>query len=394
MKAADIREKFVTFFASKGHDIVPSASLVPHNDPTLLWINAGMAPLKKFFDGTEIPNNPRLTNAQKCIRTNDIENVGKTARHQTFFEMMGNFSIGDYFKREAIHWAYEFLTEVIGFDQARLSVTIHPEDDEAFAIWNQEIGIPEGRIIRLEDNFWDIGEGPCGPCSEIFYDTEKSGCHEESCQAGCDCDRYLEVWNLVFSQFNHNADGTYTPLPKKNIDTGMGLERMALVVQKVETNFDTDLFQPIIQRIVQLSGRPYHQNSQDDVAMKVIADHVRTVVFSVGDGALPSNEGRGYVIRRLLRRAVRYGRVLGIEQPFLSDLVGIVGEIMGSYYPEVVQKQAFIERVVRAEEERFSSTLHDGEALLAKVILEVKQSGGAQIPGSDAFRLYDTYGFP
>jgi alanyl-tRNA synthetase len=394
MKSAEIRERFLRFFASKGHEIVPSASLIPYNDPSLLWINAGMAPLKKYFDGSEIPRNPRMTNSQKCIRTNDIENVGKTARHHTFFEMLGNFSIGDYFKREAIHWAWEFLTQEIGFEPARLSVTIHPEDDEAYEIWSKEIGLPDERIIRLEDNFWDIGEGPCGPCSEIFYDRQLEGCTNPDCKAGCDCDRFLEVWNLVFSQYNHNPDGTYTPLPKKNIDTGMGLERMASLLQNGETNFDTDLFLPIIEEVSRLSGKAYRQQKDWDVAMKVIADHIRTVTFSVGDGALPSNEGRGYVIRRLLRRAVRYGKVLGIEKPFLYTLVSVVGDIMGSHYPEVVEKRAFIERVIKAEEERFSETLQEGENILAEVIASLKKEGKTVIPGADAFRLYDTYGFP
>jgi alanyl-tRNA synthetase len=394
MKSAEIRERFLRFFASKGHEIVPSASLIPYNDPSLLWINAGMAPLKKYFDGSEIPRNPRMTNSQKCIRTNDIENVGKTARHHTFFEMLGNFSIGDYFKREAIHWAWEFLTQEIGFEPARLSVTIHPEDDEAYEIWSKEIGLPDERIIRLEDNFWDIGEGPCGPCSEIFYDRQLEGCTNPDCKAGCDCDRFLEVWNLVFSQYNHNPDGTYTPLPKKNIDTGMGLERMASLLQNGETNFDTDLFLPIIEEVSRLSGKAYRQQKDWDVAMKVIADHIRTVTFSVGDGALPSNEGRGYVIRRLLRRAVRYGKVLGIEKPFLYTLVSVVGDIMGGHYPEVVEKRAFIERVIKAEEERFSETLQEGENILAEVIASLKKEGKTVIPGADAFRLYDTYGFP
>lgn len=394
MQSAEIRERFLKFFASKGHEIVPSASLIPYNDPSLLWINAGMAPLKKYFDGSEKPRNPRLTNSQKCIRTNDIENVGKTARHHTFFEMLGNFSIGDYFKREAIHWAWEFLTKEIGFAPERLSVTIHPEDEEAYTIWSKEIGLPDERIVRLEDNFWDIGEGPCGPCSEIFYDRQIEGCTNPDCKAGCDCDRFLEVWNLVFSQYNHNPDGSYTPLPKKNIDTGMGLERMASLLQNGETNFDTDLFLPLIHEVSRLSGKAYHEKKEWDVAMKVIADHIRAVTFAVGDGALPSNEGRGYVIRRLLRRAVRYGKVLGIEKPFLHTLVPIVGQIMGSYYGEVVQKGEFIARVVKAEEERFSETLHEGEQILADVIVSLKREGKSVIPGGEAFRLYDTYGFP
>lgn len=398
MKSAEIREKFVRFFESKGHDIVPSASLVPYNDPSLLWINAGMAPLKKYFDGSEIPKNPRMTNSQKCIRTNDIENVGKTARHHTFFEMLGNFSIGDYFKREAIHWAWEFLTspEWIGFDKNRLYVTIHTEDDEAFKIWNEEIGLAADKICRTEeDNFWDIGEGPCGPCSEIFYDrTPEKGLSEKFHPDLEDGTRFLEVWNLVFSQFNHNKDGSYTELPKKNIDTGAGLERLCSLLQNGETNFDTDLFLPIIEETGRLAGKRYRESAEWDVALKVIADHLRTVTFSIGDGALPSNEGRGYVIRRLLRRAVRYGKVLGIEKPFLYTLVKVVADIMGVYYKEVLEKREFIERVIKGEEERFSATLHEGEALLADVIARVKSEGKTVIEGGDVFRLYDTYGFP
>ncbi|HEU4962743.1 MAG TPA: alanine--tRNA ligase [Bacilli bacterium] len=396
MKSADIRNAFVKFFESKGHEIVPSASLVPHNDPSLLWINAGMAPLKKYFDGSEIPRNPRLTNSQKCIRTNDIENVGKTARHHTMFEMLGNFSIGDYFKKEAIHWAWEFLTEHLKFDKERLFVTIYTEDDEAFRIWTEEVGVPEERICRTEeDNFWDIGEGPCGPCSEIFYDRKpEMGPDDVFHPDNHDETRYLEIWNLVFSQFNHNADGSYTELPKKNIDTGSGFERLCALLQGGETNFDTDLFLPIIEATAKLAGKSYHEKPEWDVAFKVIADHIRTVAFSIGDGALPSNEGRGYVIRRLLRRAVRFGKVLGIEKPFMYSLIGIVGEIMGEYYPEIVQKQAFIERVVKAEEERFHVTLADGEALLADVIAKVREEGKQVLPGDEAFRLYDTYGFP
>lgn len=398
MKSAEIRNRFVKFFESKGHDIVPSASLVPYNDPSLLWINAGMAPLKKYFDGSETPKNPRMTNSQKCIRTNDIENVGKTARHHTMFEMLGNFSIGDYFKREAIHWAWEFLTTEAGlnFDKDRFYVTIHTEDDEAFAIWTQEVGIAPEHICRTEeDNFWDIGEGPCGPCSEIFYDRNpEMGKDETFHPDNHDGVRYLEVWNLVFTQFNHNADGSYTELPKKNIDTGAGLERFASLLQNGATNFDTDLFLPIIEETSRISGKPYGETLELDTAFKVIADHIRTVTFSVGDGALPSNEGRGYVIRRLLRRAVRFGKVLGIEKPFMYTLVKVVGDIMGEYYPEVLQKREFIERVIKAEEERFHVTLAAGESLLAEVIEGLKKEGKDVLPGDKAFQLYDTYGFP
>lgn len=398
MKASEIRSKWLEFFASKGHKIEPSASLVPHNDPSLLWINAGMAPLKPYFDGRVKPENPRLTNSQKCIRTNDIENVGKTRRHHTFFEMLGNFSIGDYFKEEAITWAWEFLTgkDWIGFDGEKLSVTVYPEDEEAYKLWNEKVGIPAERIVKLEDNFWDIGEGPCGPCTEIFYDRGEAygDLSDPECFPGGENERFLEVWNLVFSQFNHNKDGSYTPLPNKNIDTGAGLERFASILQNVNSNFDTDLFQPIIQKTAGLAKVVYATNEESDVALKVIADHIRTVAFAVADGVLPSNEGRGYVIRRLLRRAVRYGKLIGMDKPFMFNLVGTVGEIMGAYYTDIVTKQEFIEKVIRAEEERFHETLSDGLAILAEISAKAKEEGRTLIGGADAFKLYDTYGFP
>lgn len=398
MKASEIRAKWLAFFESKGHKIEPSASLVPHNDPSLLWINAGMAPLKAYFDGRIVPENPRITNSQKCIRTNDIENVGKTRRHHTFFEMLGNFSIGDYFKEEAITWAWEFLTEPqwIGFDPNRLSVTVYPEDEEAFAFWNKKIGLPEERIYKLEENFWDIGEGPCGPCTEIFYDRgDKYGdLSDPECWPGGENERFLEVWNVVFSQFNHNKDGSYTPLPIKNIDTGAGLERFASILQDVDSNFDTDLFRPIIDRTCAIAKVTYKANEEHDVALKVIADHIRTVAFAVGDGVMPSNEGRGYIIRRLLRRAVRYGKTIGIDRPFLHELTAVVGEVMGVYYPEVVEKREFIERVIRTEEERFHETLSDGLAMLSELVASATKAGNKEINGDDAFRLYDTYGFP
>lgn len=400
MKASVIRSKWLEFFASKGHKVEPSASLVPHNDPSLLWINAGMAPLKPYFDGRVTPDNPRITNAQKCIRTNDIENVGKTRRHHTFFEMLGNFSIGDYFKEEAITWAWEFLTgpEWIGFEPERLSVTVYKEDEEAFELWNKKIGIPENRIYKLgDDNFWDIGEGPCGPCTEIFYDRgDKYGdLNDPECWPGGENERFLEVWNLVFSQFNHNKDGSYTPLPNKNIDTGAGLERFASILQDVDSNFDTDLFQPLIHKTCEIANVTYKTDVETDIALKVVADHIRTVAFSVGDGVLPSNEGRGYVIRRLLRRAVRYGKsVLGMDKPFLYLLTPVVGEIMGVYYPEVVEKREFIEKVIRTEEERFHETLSDGLAILSGLADKAKSTGAVEISGADAFKLYDTYGFP
>ncbi|SOC02297.1 alanyl-tRNA synthetase [Ureibacillus xyleni] len=411
MKASEIRQKYLEFFIEKGHAQEPSAPLVPINDPSLLWINSGVATLKKYFDGRVIPDNPRITNAQKSIRTNDIENVGKTARHHTFFEMLGNFSIGDYFKKEAIHFAWEFLTDSkwMGFDPEKLSITLHPEDQEAYDVWKNEIGIPEDRLIRIEGNFWDIGEGPSGPNSEIFYDRGPEYGNDENdpeLYPGGENERYLEVWNLVFSQFNHNPDGTYTPLPKQNIDTGMGLERMASVVQNVPTNFDTDLFMPIIEKIEEFASRKYMRpgeidlkeifGSEEDVntPFKVIADHIRTVAFAIGDGALPSNEGRGYVLRRLLRRAVRYAKQIGIEKPFMFELVPTVGEIMKDFYPEVKEKTEFIQRVIKNEENRFHETLDGGLAILSEVIEKEKAAGLNTIPGSDAFRLYDTYGFP
>ncbi|MCA1031856.1 alanine--tRNA ligase [Bacillus timonensis] len=399
LTSAQVRQMFLDFFKEKGHAVEPSASLVPHEDPSLLWINSGVATLKKYFDGRVIPANPRICNAQKSIRTNDIENVGKTARHHTFFEMMGNFSIGDYFKEEAIEWAWEFLTskDWIGFNPEKLSVTVHPEDSEAYDYWKEKIGIPEERIIRLEGNFWDIGEGPSGPNTEIFYDRgEEYGndINDPELYPGGENERYLEVWNLVFSQFNHNPDGSYTPLPKKNIDTGMGLERVVSVIQNVPTNFDTDLFMPIIEATESISGKKYRQTPENDVAFKVIADHIRTVTFAVGDGALPSNEGRGYVLRRLLRRAVRYAKQLNIHRPFMFELVPIVGEIMVDFYPEVKAKTDFIQKVIKNEEERFHETLNEGLAILSSVIKNEKENGRDTISGEDVFRLYDTYGFP
>lgn len=399
LTGSEIRQMYLDFFKEKGHQVEPSASLVPHDDPSLLWINSGVATLKKYFDGRAIPENPRIVNAQKSIRTNDIENVGKTARHHTFFEMLGNFSIGDYFKEEAIEWAWEFLTSPkwIGFEEEKLSVTIHPEDEEAFELWNKKIGLPTERIIRLEENFWDIGEGPSGPNTEIFYDRGPSygdDPNDPELFPGGENERYLEIWNLVFSQFNHNPDGTYTPLPKKNIDTGMGLERMASVVQNVPTNFDTDLFIPIIKATEKISGSSYGSDNEIDTAFKVVADHIRTVAFAIADGALPSNEGRGYVLRRLLRRAVRFAKKININKPFMYELVPVVGEVMKDYYPNVVEATEFVQKVIKNEEERFHETLHEGLAILAAVIQQAKSEGKSIIPGSDVFKLYDTYGFP
>lgn len=399
LTSAQVRQMFLDFFKEKGHAVEPSASLVPHDDPTLLWINSGVATLKKYFDGRVVPENPRICNAQKSIRTNDIENVGKTARHHTFFEMLGNFSIGDYFKEEAIEWAWEFLTsdEWIGFDPNLLSVTVHPEDEEAYVLWRDKIGVPEERIIRLEGNFWDIGEGPSGPNTEIFYDRGESygdDMNDPELYPGGENERYLEVWNLVFSEFNHNPDGSYTPLPKKNIDTGMGLERMVSVIQNVPTNFDTDLFMPIIRAVETISGESYGETKEKDTAFKVIADHIRTVAFAVSDGALPSNEGRGYVLRRLLRRAVRYGKTIHIHRPFMFDLVPVVAEIMKDFYPDVQAKEEFIAKVIKNEEERFHETLNEGLAILSEVIKKERDKGSTQISGEDVFKLYDTYGFP
>ena len=399
LTASEIRSMFLSYFKEHGHSIEPSAPLVPIDDASLLWINSGVATLKKYFDGRIIPDNPRIVNAQKSIRTNDIENVGKTARHHTFFEMLGNFSIGDYFKEEAIVRAWEFLTskEWIGFDPTYLYVTVHPEDDEAYTLWREKIGLSEDRIIRLEGNFWDIGEGPSGPNTEIFYDRgEKYGADfsDPELYPGGENERYLEIWNLVFSEFNHNPDHTYTPLPNKNIDTGLGLERMASVLQDVPTNYDTDLFMPIMHEVEKISGKTYGQDEAQDVAFKVIADHIRTVSFAIGDGALPSNEGRGYVLRRLLRRAVRFAMQLGIERPFMYDLVPVTGEIMKDFYPEVAEKQAFIMKVIRNEEERFHETLNDGMAILSTVIEKAKATEEPIVSGKAAFQLYDTYGFP
>ncbi|MDN4072781.1 alanine--tRNA ligase [Fictibacillus terranigra] len=399
LTSAQVRQMFLDFFQEKGHSVEPSASLVPHEDPSLLWINSGVATLKKYFDGRVIPENPRIVNAQKSIRTNDIENVGVTARHHTFFEMLGNFSIGDYFKEEAILWAWEFLTDPkwIGFDPELLSVTIHPEDDEAFEIWNKTVGVPAERIIRLEGNFWDIGEGPSGPNTEIFYDRgEKYGNDPKDPELypGGENDRYLEVWNLVFSEFNHNPDGTYTPLPKKNIDTGMGLERMVSVIQDVPTNYDTDLFIPVIQLTEKLSGSKYGESKETDTAFKVIADHIRTVAFAVSDNALPSNEGRGYILRRLIRRAIRFAKQIGLDRPFMFELVPTVADIMVDFYPDVKEKVPFIQRVIKNEEERFHETINEGLAILEEVIQKEKASGSSMIAGKDAFKLYDTFGFP
>lgn len=401
LTSSQVRQMYLDFFKSKGHSVEPSASLVPVNDPTLLWINSGVATLKKYFDGSVVPENPRITNAQKSIRTNDIENVGKTARHHTMFEMLGNFSIGDYFKNEAIHWAWEFLTgaEWLAFDPEKLYVTVYPKDTEAKRIWRDEVGLSEDHIIDVEDNFWDIGAGPSGPDTEIFYDRgeEFLDIPEDDPEnyPGGENERYLEIWNLVFSEFNHTPEDTYEPLPHKNIDTGMGLERVVSIIQDAPTNFETDLFMPIIHAVEALGTNvKYGDAPQTDVSFKVIADHIRALSFAIGDGALPSNEGRGYVLRRLLRRAVMHGKKLGINEAFLYKLVPVVGEIMVSYYPEVLQQKDFIEKVVRTEEERFHETINEGLSMLNEVIKEVKDAKGNTLDGKIIFKLYDTFGFP
>lgn len=398
LKASEIRQMYIDFFVEKEHMVEPSAPLVPIDDDSLLWINSGVATLKKYFDGREIPKKPRIVNAQKSIRTNDIENVGFTARHHTFFEMLGNFSIGDYFKREAVAFAWEFLTSDrwMAMDPERLYVTIHPEDTEAYHLWHDEIGLSESRIIRIEGNFWDIGEGPSGPNTEIFYDRGEDYGHDDPAEEmypGGENERYLEVWNLVFSEFNHNKDHTYTPLPSKNIDTGMGLERMASISQNVRTNYETDLFMPIMNEVEKISGKTYLENETHDIAFKVIADHIRTIAFAISDGALPANEGRGYVLRRLLRRAVRFSQSLDINKPFLYQLVDVVTTIMEPYYPNVKEKADFIARVIKSEEERFHETLEEGLSILNDLITDAKSSRQV-ISGADAFKLYDTYGFP
>lgn len=400
LSSAEVRQMFLDFFKTKEHMIEPSASLVPVNDPTLLWINSGVATMKKYFDGSVVPENPRIANAQKSIRTNDIENVGKTARHHTMFEMLGNFSIGDYFKEEAIEWAWEFLTspDWIGFDPDKLYVTVYPEDKEAKRIWLEEVGIPANHVVEIEDNFWDLGAGPSGPDSEIFYDRGESfndlAEDDPENYPGGENERYLEIWNLVFSEFNHTPQGTYEPLPHQNIDTGMGLERMVSIIQDAPTNFETDLFLPIIGKVEELSGKKYGTDKLLDISFKVIADHIRSLVFAIGDGALPSNEGRGYVLRRLLRRAVMHGKKLGIDQAFLYKLVPVVGEIMVSYYPEVKQQEAFIEKVVRTEEERFHETINDGLTMLNDVLADLKDKNETTLDGKVIFKLYDTFGFP
>ena len=392
-----LRKMFLEFFESKGHLALKSFSLVPHNDKSLLLINSGMAPLKPYFTGQEIPPRKRVTTCQKCIRTGDIENVGKTARHGTFFEMLGNFSFGDYFKEEAIQWTWEFLTEVVGLDPDRLYPSVYVDDDEAFEIWNKKMGIPAERIFKFgkEDNFWEHGSGPCGPCSEVYYDRgEKYGCGKPDCTVGCDCDRYMEIWNDVFTQFDNDGNGNYSELEQKNIDTGMGLERLASVVQDVDSIFDVDTIKALRDHVCRLAGVEYGKEYDSDVSIRVITDHIRSVTFMISDGIMPSNEGRGYVLRRLLRRACRHGRLLGIEKGFLPELAETV--IAGSKdgYPELEEKKEFILKVISKEEEQFNKTIDQGLGILSDMIEKMEAEGAKTLGGEDAFRLYDTYGFP
>ena len=400
LNSAQVRRMYLKFFEEHGHQVMPSASLVPVNDPTLLWINSGVATMKKYFDGKVVPDNPRMTSSQKSIRTNDIENVGKTARHHTMFEMLGNFSVGDYFKNEVIPWAWELLTsdEWFGFDPERLYITYYPKDHDAYNRW-REVGVAEDHLIADEDNFWDIGQGPSGPDTEIFYDRgqEFNNLADDDPEnyPGGENERYLEIWNIVFSQFNHTPEDTYEPLPHKNIDTGMGLERVVSIFENAPTNFETDLFMPLIKQAEEFSGtKKYGQNKEDDIQFKIIADHIRTITFAIGDGALPSNVGRGYVIRRLLRRAVVAGKKLGIDEPFLAKMVPTVGKIMEDYYPDVLKNADYIASVIESEEDRFSATLNGGLNLLNNVIAEAKENKTNEIDGRTAFKLYDTYGFP
>ncbi len=398
----ELRRKYLEFFESKGHLKMNSFSLVPHNDNSLLLINAGMAPLKPYFTGQEIPPRRRVTTCQKCIRTGDIENVGKTARHLTFFEMLGNFSFGDYFKHEAINWSWEFLTKVIGMDPDRLYPSIYADDDEAFNIWTKEVGVPADRITRFYrdengdcDNFWEHGAGPCGPCSEIYYDRGiKYGCGKPDCKVGCDCDRYMEVWNNVFTQFESDGHHHYTELKQKNIDTGMGLERLAVVVQDVDSVFDIDTMKAIRDRICALAGVEYQVNEKDDVSIRLITDHIRSVTFMASDGITPSNEGRGYVFRRLLRRAARHGRTLGIDGLFLAKLAQTVIDCSKDGYPELEEKKELILKVLTTEEENFNKTIDQGLKILSDMEDKLTASAGTTLSGSDAFKLYDTYGFP
>ncbi len=393
----ELRKMFLEFFESKEHLKMNSFSLIPHNDNSLLLINSGMAPLKPYFTGQEVPPRRRVTTCQKCIRTGDIENVGKTARHGTFFEMLGNFSFGDYFKNEAIEWTWEFLTEVVGLDPDRLYPSVYQEDDEAFDIWHKKIGIAPERIFKFgkADNFWEHGAGPCGPCSEVYYDRgEKYGCGKPDCKVGCDCDRYMEVWNNVFTQFDNDGNNNYVELEQKNIDTGMGLERLAVVVQDVDSIFDVDTIKALRDKICEMAGVTYKTDEKKDVSIRLITDHIRSVTFMTSDGILPSNEGRGYVLRRLLRRAARHGRMLGIKDMFLTELSKTVIEVSKDAYPELLEKKEHIFATLNKEEESFNKTIDQGLAILNTFIDDIKASGKTELSGENAFKLYDTYGFP
>ena len=393
----ELREAFLSFFESKGHLRLKSFSLVPHNDKSLLLINSGMAPLKPYFTGQEIPPRTRVTTCQKCIRTGDIDNIGKTDRHGTFFEMLGNFSFGDYFKTEAIHWSWEFLTGIVKLDPERLYPSIYLDDDEAFKIWNEQVGIPAERIFRFgkEDNFWEHGSGPCGPCSEIYYDRgEKYGCGKPGCTVGCDCDRYIEVWNNVFTQFDNDGKGNYTELEKKNIDTGMGLERLAVVIQDVDSLFTVDTNLALLTRVCQLAGKTYKEDHETDISLRIVTDHIKSCTFMISDGIMPSNEGRGYVLRRLLRRAARHGRKLGIEGKFLASLSDTVIQLSKGGYPELDEKKAMIFKVLSEEEDKFNKTIDQGLEILSQMEKEMEKTGSKVLSGANAFKLYDTYGFP
>ena len=399
----ELRRMYLEFFESKGHLAMKSFSLVPHNDNSLLLINAGMAPLKPYFTGQEIPPRRRVTTCQKCIRPGDIENVGKTARHLTFFEMLGNFSFGDYFKHEAIHWSWEFLTQVLGLEEDRLYPSIYGEDDEAFEIWNKEVGVPAERITRFYrdpetgecDNFWEHGAGPCGPCSEIYYDRgEKYGCGRPDCKVGCDCDRFMEVWNNVFTQFEGDGKGGYTELAQKNIDTGMGLERLAVVMQDVDSVFDIDTMKAIRDKVCEMSGKKYQVDALDDVSIRLITDHIRSATFMISDGIMPSNEGRGYVLRRIIRRAARHGRMLGIDGIFMAKLAATVINESKDGYPELEEKKDFIFKVLSQEEEKFGKTIDQGLSILSDMEKQMEADGVKVLSGENAFKLYDTYGFP
>lgn len=394
----EIREQFLSFFESKGHTRLPSFPLIPQGDASLLLINAGMAPMKKYFLGQETPPNTRVTTCQKCIRTPDIERVGKTARHGTYFEMLGNFSFGDYFKKEAVAWAWEFCTEVAGLPKERLYVSVYHDDDEAYNMWTQDIGVAEDHMVRLgkEDNFWELPSGgPCGPCSEIHFDRgPENGCGRPDCKVGCDCDRYVEFWNLVFSQFNGDGNGNYKPMEKPNIDTGMGLERLACILQNVDNLFEVDTIQNIMNHICRIANVKYKENDKTDVSLRVITDHIRSTVFMVGDGVLPSNEGRGYVLRRLLRRAARHGRLLGIKEPFLYQAAETVIQENLSAYPELTEKKEYIQKIIRVEEENFARTVDKGMELLNRTIADTLASGSKILSGAETFKLSDTFGFP